>query len=91
MLSNTLRLNFCYLKIISILHPHYHPKIIGYTLKIKQNNKCVCIHETIRLIMMIMKMNIKNRSQRYGIKRPKSRHGHECTEYGKCFCIVSNT
>ena len=28
-----LRLNFCYLKIICILHPHYHPKIIGYILK----------------------------------------------------------
>ena len=29
MLSNTLSLNFCYLKIIRILHPRYHPKIIG--------------------------------------------------------------
>ena len=27
MLSNTLRLNFCYLKIIHILHPHYYLKI----------------------------------------------------------------
>ena len=26
MSSNTLRLNFCYLKIIYILHPRYHPK-----------------------------------------------------------------
>ena len=41
---NTLRLNFCNLKIILILHPHYHPKIIGHILKNKQNNKYVCIH-----------------------------------------------
>ena len=27
-LSNTLRLNFRYLKIIQFLHPHYHIKII---------------------------------------------------------------
>ena len=32
-LSNTLRLNFCYLKIIPYLRPRYHPKMIGYILK----------------------------------------------------------
>ena len=32
MLSNTLRENFCYLKIIHILRPHYHPKTIGYKI-----------------------------------------------------------
>ena len=48
MLSNTLRLNFCYyLKIIHTLHPHYRPKIIGHILKYKLKNKCVCIHEII--------------------------------------------
>ena len=41
-LSNTLRLNFCYLIIIHILHPHYHAKIIGYTLKI---SKRACNHD----------------------------------------------
>ena len=35
-LSNTLRLNFCYLKTFHILHPHYHPKIIGHILKISK-------------------------------------------------------
>ena len=44
MLSNTIRLNFCYLKIIHILHPLYHPKIIGHILKNMQKTKCVCIH-----------------------------------------------
>ena len=38
MLINTLRLNFCHLKINPILHPHYHPKVIGHTLKNKQKN-----------------------------------------------------
>ena len=47
MLINTLKLNFCYLEIIHILHPRYHPKIIGYILKNKQKKKCVCIHKII--------------------------------------------
>ena len=41
--SNTLRLNFCNLKNIYILHPHYRPKIIGLTLKIKQE-KQACLN-----------------------------------------------
>ena len=57
MLSNTLRLNFCYLEFIHISNPRYYPKIMGHILKNKQKNKCVCIQETIRLI--IMKMNRK--------------------------------
>ena len=38
MLSNTLRLNFCYL-IIHILHSRCHPKIIGHILKNVQKKK----------------------------------------------------
>ena len=37
MLSNTLRLNFFYLKINHILHPRYHPKL-------SKRKKCGCIH-----------------------------------------------
>ena len=65
MLSNNLRLKFCYLKTIRILHPCYHPKMIGHVLKNKQKNKCVCIHDIIRLIILNMKMKMKNRSHRY--------------------------
>ena len=43
MISNTLRLNLCYLKITHILHPHHHPKMIGHILKNKQKNMYVCI------------------------------------------------
>ena len=58
MLSNTIRLNFDYLKIINILHPNYHPKIIGHTQK-KGNRKSLA--EIIRLIIMnIEKMKKKN-------------------------------
>ena len=88
MLSSTLRLNFCYLKIIHILHPRYHPKIIGHILKNKQKNKCVCIHEIIRLIIMKMKMKMKNRSHRYDINRPRSRHGHKYSKYKKCLSMM---
>ena len=58
-----------FLKIIHILHPRYHPKIIGYVLKNKEKKKCVCIHKTKRLTLMKMKMKTKNRSHR-------SRHKH---------------
>ena len=45
MLSNTLRAKFCYLKIIHILHPHYHLKIIKHILKIR---KITCISIFLR-------------------------------------------
>ena len=48
---------------------HYHPKIIGHILK-KQKSKFVCILEIIQLIIMKIKMKMKNKSQRYGINRP---------------------
>ena len=44
MLSNNLRLNFCYLKIIHILYPPCHSRIMGHILKNKQKNKCVCLY-----------------------------------------------
>ena len=36
MLCNTLRLEFCYLKIIYVLHPPHHPNILGHILKNEQ-------------------------------------------------------
>ena len=46
-LSNTLRLNFCYLKITYFLHLHYHPNIIGDILKKCAKIKSVCLNEVI--------------------------------------------
>ena len=85
MLSNTLRLNFGFLKIIHILHPRYHPKIIEHTLKLSKRASVSCIHEIIQLIIMKMKMKKKNRSHRYDINRPRSRHGDKYSKY-KTYC-----
>ena len=84
----TLRLNVCYLKIIRILHPHYHAKIIGHILQNKQKSKCVYIHEIIRLIIMTMKIRMKNRSHRYSINRPRSRHGHKYSKHKNCLVMM---
>ena len=59
MLSNTLRLNFSYFKIIHILRPRYHTKVMGHILQIKQKSKCVFTRENTWLIMMKMKIKIK--------------------------------
>ena len=73
---------------IHILHPQCHPKIIGHTLKNKQNNKCVCIHEIMRLIIMEMKMKKKNRSHKHDVNRPRFKHGHKCSKYKKCLSMI---
>ena len=96
MLSNTLRLNLCYLKIFQILHTRYHPKIIAHILKNKQKNKCVCIQEIIELIKIKMKMKMKNRSHRYDVNRPRSKHKHKLSKQKLCLTIwclyiLSNT
>ena len=88
MLSNTLRLNFCYLKIIHIFHPPYHPKTIGPILKNKQMKMYAFIHEIVRLIIMKMKMKMKNRSHRYHINRLKSRYGHKHRKYKECLSMM---
>ena len=46
----------------------------------KQNDKYVCIDEIMRLIIMNMKMKMKNTSHRYNINRPRSRHGPAFTQ-----------
>ena len=83
MLSNTLRRNACYLKIIHILHLRYHPKITGHILTNKKKNKCICIHGIIRETTMKMKIKMKNRSYRYNIFRPWSRYSHKYSKYKK--------
>ena len=87
-LSNTLRLNFWYLKIIRMFHPRYQPRIIGHILKNKLKNKFLCIHEILRLIIMKMKMKMKKRSPRYVINRPSSWHGHKYSKYKKCLSMM---
>ena len=38
--------------------------------------------------MMKMKMKMKNRSHRYDINRPKSRHGHKYNKYKNCLGMM---
>ena len=83
-----LQAEHCCLKIIHILHPHYHPKIIGHVLKIKLKNKCACIHEIILLILMKMKLKIKKCLRRYNINRARSRHGRKYGKYKKCLSMM---
>ena len=88
MLSNNLRPNFCYLKIIHILYRCYSPKILENILKNKQKNKCVCIHENMRLNIMKMNVKKKNRPHRYNMNKPRSRHGHKCSKCKKCLIMM---
>ena len=61
---------------------------MGHILKIRKEQ--VRIHEIIRLIIMKMKIKIKNRSHRYYINSSlyHSRHGHKYSEYKKCLSIM---
>ena len=88
MLSNTSRLDFFYLKVIHNLDPPYHSKIIGHILKNKKKNKCVCIHEIIRLIIMKMKIEIKNKSHRHKMNRHRPRHRHRYSKCKKCLSMM---
>ena len=94
MLRNTLRLDFCYSKIIHI--PPDHPKIIGHILKIKQKSKCACIHEIIQLIIIKMEMKMKIRSHRQDINRPRlymdtNIVNIESVSVWLCLYVLSNT
>ena len=57
---------------------------MGYILKNKQKNKCVSTREITQLIIMKMKMKVKNKSHRYDINRPRSRHGKKYSKYRTC-------
>ena len=59
---------------------------IRHILKNKQKNKCVCIHEIVRLI--ILKMKMKNRSHRYNINRCRSIHWHKYSVCKKCLTMM---
>ena len=37
---------------------------------------------------MKMRLKMKNRSQRYDIKRPRPRHGHKYSKYEMCLSIM---
>ena len=41
-------------------------------------------------MIMKMRLKLKNRSHRYDINIPRSRHGHKYTKYEMCLSILMN-
>ena len=80
-LRNTLRLSFGLLKIISSLHPSYHPKIVGDILKNMQKIVVPVLNEIIWLMAMKTRLKTKKRSYIYNINWPRPRHGQKYTKY----------
>ena len=71
-LSNSIRLNFLYLKIIRFLHPRYLPKIIEDILKnVDKTNGSALIMLYDYIMSLKLRLKIKNRSQRRGSKQVK--------------------
>ena len=80
MLSNTLRLSFCYLKIINILHPRYHPnKKIKYSKKEAEEH--VCLHSWYYAINHTEDENVDYIDN---INRRRYRRGHKYNTLKKC-------
>ena len=50
--------------------PRYQSKIMGDIMRNNVQKKCVCFNEVIEKKAIKMRLKIKNRSQRYNIKRP---------------------
>ena len=85
---NTLRLNFCYLKIVYPSHSCYHPKLIWDILKKCAKSKCACFNEIIWLTIMKIRVKMNNRSHRYYMTITRLRHGCNYTKYKKCLSIM---
>ena len=49
--------------------------------KIYTKSKCVCLNDAIRLMAMKIRLEMKNRSRRYNINRPRPRYGQRYTKY----------
>ena len=51
-------------------------------------NKYIYLNEDIWLMAKKMRLEMKNRSSRYNINRPRLRHGRKCTKHKKCLDIM---
>ena len=51
-------------------------------------NKYVCLSEVIWLMTMKVRLDMKNRSNRYDINRPRLKHDHKYTKYKTCLSIM---
>ena len=66
----------------------YHLIITGHILGNKQNNKHLCIHEIMQLIILKIKTKMKIDPRKYDINRPRSREGHKYSKYMKRLSIM---
>ena len=48
----------------------------------------VCVHQIMQLIMIKMKIDMEDRSYRYDISIPRSRHGHQYSKYKKYISMM---
>ena len=51
-------------------------------------NKYVCLNKVVWLMTIKMRLEVKKRSHRYDINRPRLRHGHKYTKYKMCLSIM---
>ena len=86
MLTNTLSLNFYYLKIIRILQPCFHPKIIGHILNNKLKTRVSVYMRLYDWSQWKWKRKWKMDHICYDLNRPRSRHEHKYPKY-KCVSI----
>ena len=60
---------------------------MGHILENKQKNKCVCVHEIIRLIIIeIEDENEKKKTRSH--RCDMNRHGYKYSKYKKCLSIM---
>ena len=61
-----------------------------YILKNKEKNKCVCIYYSTQLIIMKMKMEIKNtdHTDATSVDLGRSIHRHKYCKYKKCLSLM---
>ena len=62
------------------------PAGIGHTLKNKQNS--MYMYSRDYTSNHDEKMKFKNRSHRYDINKPRSRHGHKSSKYKECLSMM---
>ena len=72
-------------------YSHSSSTLLSKNNGISLKNKCFCNHEIIWWIIMKMNMKMKNRSHRYNINRPVSRHGHKYIKYKKRLSMMMLT
>ena len=74
-------LNLYFLKIIRILYPRCHLKIVEHILKNAQKKKYVCFNEITWLTVIKMKIKMNNSSHGYNINRRRLIHGPKYAKY----------